>query len=298
MDLLQLQYFRTAAREGNFTRAADKLLVSQPALSKIIKNLEDELGAKLFDRRGRNIYLNEIGKIMLFYADRILSAVEDAKKEISDKKQSLKGHCTFSMTAATRLLPEIVVRFKELYPQTDIICTQESHSSPQPTNDLYIYSSRQEEENAVTLLREECVLCVPENHFLAGRSSLTAEEKAMLRDENFLVIQNKMPTYQLTEELCREGGFKPHIALECDSSETIFSLIEAHMGVAVLPFVTWRKSIISRRAGIVRIGEDFCRYILLREREGRYATKAAENFRDFVIAYFKQIERNESLLKR
>lgn len=83
MDLVQLQYFQTAAREQHFTRAANKLNVSQPTLSASISRLEDELGCRLFSRVGRQILLNENGEILLKHADAILQSYQNAVSELN-----------------------------------------------------------------------------------------------------------------------------------------------------------------------------------------------------------------------
>lgn len=82
MDFVQLQYFQVAAREQHFTRAANKLNVSQPTLSAAISRMEDELGCRLFNRIGRQILLNENGEILLKYADSILQSYQNAVSEL------------------------------------------------------------------------------------------------------------------------------------------------------------------------------------------------------------------------
>lgn len=84
MDLLQLKYFKVVAEQEHITKSAKLLMVSQPYLSAIVARLEEEMGGQLFDRDGRNVVLNEYGKILLHHANEALQHLEDAKKEIAD----------------------------------------------------------------------------------------------------------------------------------------------------------------------------------------------------------------------
>ena len=86
MDLLQLKYFKVVAEQEHITKSAKLLMVSQPYLSALIARLEEEMGGQLFDRDGRNIVLNEYGKILLQHANEALQHLEDAKKEIADMR--------------------------------------------------------------------------------------------------------------------------------------------------------------------------------------------------------------------
>jgi DNA-binding transcriptional LysR family regulator len=84
MELLQLHYFQTVARLEHMTKAAEELKIAQPSLSKTISRLEEDLGAPLFNRQGRNIRLNQFGKVFLTRVDRIFRELEEGKREIRD----------------------------------------------------------------------------------------------------------------------------------------------------------------------------------------------------------------------
>ena len=88
MEVDQLRYFLRVAERGNFTRAAEELMISQPALSRSIQKLEDELGQPVFERKTRSLALTEAGKLLQSRAQQILSLIEDTKAEISDDGQS------------------------------------------------------------------------------------------------------------------------------------------------------------------------------------------------------------------
>ena len=86
MEIFQLIQFQAVAELEHMTQAAQRLNLAQPALSRTIQNLENELGASLFDRSGRRMHLNENGRILLRYSRQILSSIQDAKNEIAAQK--------------------------------------------------------------------------------------------------------------------------------------------------------------------------------------------------------------------
>lgn len=90
MELLQLQYFKTIAECQHITRAANKLMISQPSLSNTLSRIENELGVQLFDRQGGNIILNNYGKIVLEHANNILRELDNIRTEIDELEQRQK----------------------------------------------------------------------------------------------------------------------------------------------------------------------------------------------------------------
>ena len=119
MDLRQLQMFKTVAELGGFTKAGTKLFVSHSAISRQIKLLEDELHSPLFLRSGKQVILTEAGRVLLPYAETILSQVADASQSVIDVAQSAlrRVHVGTSTTTLSFFLPRILERFKSCYPK-------------------------------------------------------------------------------------------------------------------------------------------------------------------------------------
>ena len=110
MDLLQLKYFKVVAEQEHITKSAKLLMVSQPYLSAIVARLEEEMGGQLFDRDGRNVVLNEYGKILLHHANEALQHLEDAKKEIADMRSRDTKYIRFG-SSSTMLSKRWLVDF-------------------------------------------------------------------------------------------------------------------------------------------------------------------------------------------
>lgn len=118
MDLRVLRSFVTVCRLGNITRAAEQLFISQPALTRQIKELEEELGCKLFYRNTRNLSLTENGFQFLVRAEEILSIVQIAKEELTEKNESLRGIVRIGVVESRvmKFLSNHVMAFRQQYP--------------------------------------------------------------------------------------------------------------------------------------------------------------------------------------
>src|SRR5271168_4025763 len=127
MELHQLRYFCAVAETGSFSRAAEQSHISQPSLSQQILKLEDELGARLFDRLGRSVRLTDLGKAFLPRARAVLRELEAAKGDVEEQKDSVGGGLTLGVipTVAPYLLPAQLPAFSRKFPQAQITVVEE-----------------------------------------------------------------------------------------------------------------------------------------------------------------------------
>ncbi|MBJ8192092.1 LysR family transcriptional regulator, partial [Bacillus cereus] len=116
--------FQVTSKYEHVTRAANELFISQPALSKMIRNLETELGVQLFDREGKHIVLNEYGKKFLKRVNQSLSALEQGVSEVKEMKNEKVEVITLYVAVGSMLLPNLVGKFRDLYPQIRFNLTQ------------------------------------------------------------------------------------------------------------------------------------------------------------------------------
>ena len=129
MDWHQINYFQTVAKVQHITRAAELLSISQPALSRSISRLEDELGVQLFDRKGRNIYLNRYGKMFLNRVEQSIKQIEIGKQEIWDEIHPISGTVSLSFlpSLGISLVPDILSSFQKMHPNVKFQLTQASN---------------------------------------------------------------------------------------------------------------------------------------------------------------------------
>ncbi|WP_424462099.1 LysR family transcriptional regulator [Priestia aryabhattai] len=289
MELLQLKYFQVVARLEHISKAAEELYVSQPALSKTISQLEKELGIRLFDRNGKYIKLNRYGKAFCSKVERALKTLEDAKQELKDMSNDPCEEIRLVVLASSHLLPELLSRFREQYPQVRFRLMQHlTNSYSQPDFDLCIsafpLTTRQIEHTP--LLRESILLAVPLDHHLAKQSRVKLNE---LKNEKFIVLKKGKELRKITDAICKEQNFVPQITFESDDPATVRGLIRAKQGIGFIPEVTWGGST-GKDVKLLKIEEEtFERTIFLTWNNGGYVTDLQQIFRQFVIDYFKHL---------
>jgi len=122
MEVRDLQVFISVAKHLNYTRAGEEVHLSQPSVSVRIKQLESELGVKLFEQLGKRVALTEDGQLLVPYAHRVITAVGDAEHAIKDLQGLHRGSLRIgaSTTPGMYIIPRTIARFKELYPQIDM----------------------------------------------------------------------------------------------------------------------------------------------------------------------------------
>jgi len=291
MDLLQLKYFEVAARHEHMTRAAEELHISQPSLSKAIGRLEEELGVMLFDRQGRNIRLNSFGKAFLKRVKKVFLELENGKRELSDMSGLEQGRISLAWTS-TSLLPRILEGFLEMYPRLSfhqiVASTVEmKHQLESGVIDLCISSPPVTGPGIICtpLYTEEIFLAVPENHRLAKRTAIDLIEAA---DEPFICTKKGYGFRDITDEFCRQAGFSPNIVFEGDVGSSLFSLVNAGLGVAFVPSPNLRDYSV-KLPKLLRINRPVCRRTIgLAYFEGHYLSRAAQQFCRYVTDYFRK----------
>ncbi len=295
MDLLQLKYFQTVARLEHVTKAARQLSIAQPSLSQTIARLEEELGVPLFDRKGREIRLNQFGAVFLQRVERIFGELEDARHEIADLAGMEHGRIALAVVIP-QILPDLLRSFLADHPHVSFRLFHQ-HSSEtvqqqleQGEIDLCITSPPIEQEGIgwINLMREEIYLMVPPDHRLADRTSIDLRE---VEHEPFISLKPGNTMRDLTDNCCRQAGFVPHVAFEGDEPSTLRGLVTAGLGVAFISELVLRTVADPSVIVPLRIEEPSCdRIIGLAWRKEHYLSQAAQYFRDFVIQYFKNIE--------
>lgn len=294
MDFTQLQFFRVLARTQHMTQAAISLNLAQSALSRSLKNLEDELGVKLFDRIGKYIYLNENGTVFLRHVEVILSEYEDSKRELEDRAGAKKKTVRLSMYAGSKLLPELLRDFQSLYPDISLrIMQQGSALESVISSDITVYSADKaiDEPDSVILMEEGICLAIPANHPLAGRDCIHLSEVSR---ELFICLYQGKGLRTITDGFCQQAGFIPNVILESDSPGTVRELISLGMGLAFIPKISWKGMGNDPSVKLVEIKSPYCsRFVIMKWQPNRYMTVAAVKLRDFLVDFFNRKKSEE-----
>jgi len=242
MDTQNLKAFVAVAESGSFSSAAERLHLTQPAVSKRINLLEQQLDAPLFDRIGRQVSLTEAGRILLPLARSILLAMRDARQQIQDLRTRVSGQLKLvtSHHIGLHRLPAILRGFASLYPDVELdIQFKDSEEAYQcilaGEFDLGIVtrsSSVDPRINYRCIWLDRLVFVAAADHPLGQMKSLSLEEvsrhPALLPDHRFL-------TTRVVEELFRDRGLELHTIMSTNYLETIRALISVGYGWGVLP---------------------------------------------------------------
>ena len=246
MELRQLRYFIAVAEELHFTRAAARLHIGQPPLSHAIQMLEQDVGARLFERNKRWVRLTEAGRLFLVDARRMLALAEEARSTAQRAERGEAGELRIGFTYSTPLTPlfaAAINRYRQDHPQVSLLLQElatlrQLDGLGQRTIDLGFVRTPELPIPAgirTTLLREDPLVAVlPASHPLAAQAIVHIADLAALP---FVMYPPGAGTsiYPQIFRLCRDAGFVPHVGQTAKESSTIIGLVAAGSGVTMLP---------------------------------------------------------------
>lgn len=295
MELNQLRAFLAAAQHENMTRAADALHVTQPALSRTIARLEQELGVQLFDREGRAIRLNEFGRAARVHAEAVLAELASMERHLHDLSGGLGGTIRVASSFPNRepdFLHEAVRSFAFEHPEVRFrILQMEPQQIRQALAEqrvdlaLTVPSVQSEEVEWRSVRTEPMGVILAKTHPLAARTPLHVAD---LAGERFYCNNSNSDSYDLTRSFCAQAGFEPDVCYEGDSPQFIGEAISRGMGVSFIASSrfgadggrhAWEENIVFRP-----IADAFCRRecgVAVHRRQ--YQTRAARAFRAYLL---------------
>jgi DNA-binding transcriptional LysR family regulator len=248
-EIGEIRSFVTLARELHFGRAAEQLFISQPALSKQIRHLEEKIGGKLFARTRRKVTLTEPGRFLLPLAHKLLRDSEFAlitAKEASAGRVGLL-RIGFGLAAVPDVLPRVIVRFSKKYPAIKL--QMRDLSTPSQVSALLSRSLdvgmvrlpiHRGEIETVPILHERLLLVVPASFQYGPRDTLSK-----LRDAPFVLLSRSASAtfHDHALSLCRVAGFAPKVVQESGETFTILNFVRAGLGVSLVQSTAARMNV-------------------------------------------------------
>lgn len=239
MELDQLRYFLRVSERRSFTRAAEDLLVSQPALSRAIQKLEGELGQPVFERKTRSVSLTDAGTLLQARAQQVLSILEDTKAEITDDGESGRIRVGAIPTIAPYFLPEILRQFSKLFPKATVIVQENTtdnllRSCTQGEIDLAILALPIPVKylEVKELFSEELFLVLPPNHPLGEKKTIRLSDVEplpfVLLDEAHCLSDNII-------SFCRQRSFQPVTVEKTSQLTMVQELVSLCHGISMIP---------------------------------------------------------------
>ncbi len=243
MELAQLEAFLQVAHHKSFSRAAEALFLTQPSVTARIQSLERELGERLFERTGRSVTLTDAGTAFIPHAQRALTAVQEGTDAIEAVRHGDVGSIRIgaSSTIATYVLPALLKRFREARPRVHIHIntgTTEEIIEKLLAGEIHVAVTRltqHPEVESVHIYNDDLALVVSPKHPFAARGKVSIAEAGR---EPFLFFERGSSYHGLIYSTFLRGGVVPEAVMELDSMEATKHMVEAGLGVAILPVVT------------------------------------------------------------
>ncbi len=290
MDIRQLEYFIEVARQRSFSKAAAALHVSQPSISKTIKDLEAQLGSTLFYRNTKFVELTDAGEAILEQAQQIVSSFLNINARLDGitKLQTGKIHIGLPPITGVSDFAQSLGQFKSEYPNVQINLYEYGSKKIElgiqdGTLDMGIIYVPCEEElyDKVVFVRDQLNIVMHPEHPLAGRSVIAYQE---LKDEQFVLYSNDYILHDKIIERCKEAGFTPNIIFETSQQELMTQIVAARLGVALLPGKVCRQLNPDAFTTVPMADPQVYLQLAMAWKKGRYLSHAARE----LIAFIKQ----------
>ncbi|QHS52679.1 LysR family transcriptional regulator [Edaphobacter sp. 12200R-103] len=256
MEFHQLRYVCAVAETGSFSRAAERCQIAQPSLSQQVLKLEENLGAKLFDRLGRSVRLTEAGRAFIPHARSILEQMETARSSVAQKNADVRGSVSLGVipTISPYLVPRYTTSFAKRFPDAKLRIVEDVtpvliESLRELSIDIAILALplRHKDLELFPLRTEPLFAVLPKEHRLAGAASLSLRD---LRGEPFVMLRDGHCFRDLSLATCARARITPNIAFESGQFSSLFGMVAAGVGISLAPEMA-----VDRNAG--------CRYIRL-----------------------------------
>jgi DNA-binding transcriptional LysR family regulator len=241
MEITQLEFFVGVIEEGSFSKAAERVYRTQPAVSIAIRRLEEEIGAPLLDRSQKTPTLTDAGRVVYDYAQRILKLRDQAREVVAELRALETGRVRVGANESTSLylLPDIILTFRERHPGVKVeIYRQSSDRLPREILDsnvdfaLMAYEPTDSDLEAFPVYEDQLALIMNPAHPLARRDFVTIKE---LGNESFLAHNVRAASRRRVIEAFAEHHTTLNIALELATIETIKRFVQKQIGIAFVP---------------------------------------------------------------
>jgi DNA-binding transcriptional LysR family regulator len=291
MDFDQLETFLEVARHASFSRAAEKRFRTQPAVSSQIRLLEDEVGAKLFDRSGGKVSLTAAGKAFQDYVEKTLDSRKTMLVTIAEMERIPRGEIVVGANEGTclHILPLVFADFKKQYPDVSVNIKRSDYarileSVIDNTVDFGVLSLPVTDNRLTVVLihRDELIIIAPPRHPLSKLKSATIADVAKFP----LVVPKLGHTRDAIEELLHERRLKPNYTMELDSSELLKRFVAAGVGVGFIARSNVAEDVLAKALAAIPIADaQVRRDLALVFRRDKALSRAALAFIDIAVKH-------------
>lgn len=291
MDIKKISYFVEVVNEKSFSRAARNLFISQPMLSKAIRQLEDEFGAQLLERNSKFFSVTDVG--MLFYNQsvKLLNAYSELQHLLDDSESLVQGEVSIGIPSviSTLYFPPFFSMLQEKHPNIQLNLYESGSYSvhenvlngdtdmgvvmmPVPMQDIDSYP----------LLSDQCVLVTSPDHPLANKPCVDMSE---LSRENFIVFNDRFVLNDLILQNCNSRGFSPHITYQSSLDSFILNMVSLNQGITIMPSPLVKAS--SHQICYMNISPKIPWDLALIVKKNKYLSHAALQVIQSILTFFR-----------
>lgn len=241
MTLYQLSYFKKVSEMRSMSRAARELLITQPAVSKQIKSLEDELGERLFDRIGKKLFLTRAGELLYIHASKILRSVDEAKTAVRDMSAECSGELVIGTSdhISIHRLPGVLKSYITSFPNVDLkLRCQRSETIldmlKENLVDLGVITLPNVPSSMISIMiwNDPMSVVFPRNHPLG---SLKSVKLVHTLKYGMILPEAVTETRKIIDSAYLKKRLMPNVTMEVAYIETIKSLVKSGLGISILP---------------------------------------------------------------
>ncbi|MBQ8429585.1 MAG: LysR family transcriptional regulator [Clostridia bacterium] len=286
MELAKLRYFYAVAKLGHVTKAAEEIHIAQPALTKAIKLLEEELGVPLFYKKGRNVFLTVYGEYLKNKLEGVFSLLDGIPEELENLKKEWRNTVKLNVLAASTVVTDAVISYKKKHPETGFQLIQneaETDCDISVAMNATDFSALPAFQKRV-VMEEKIYLAVPKNSHYATKAEIALQE---VKEEGFVNLAGSRTFRAVCDRFCALAGFKPHISFESDSPVAVRNIIGASAGVGFWPEYSWGE--VLGDMILLPISEPVCqRELVLGLHESALPSAVAPDFYDYLLAFLQK----------
>lgn len=241
MELRQLDYFYEVVKQKSISKAALVLHISQPALSKMLKNMEQELGMTLLIRTNKTSELTDAGMVVYEYAKKINANLKDMTTILDDLTELRRGEIHFGLPPiiGSLFFPDLLAKFHKMYPNIKITITEYGgakvvKSVQEGELDLAVTVLPIDEElfDSYQIVNENMKVIVHRDHPLANRKSVDLSE---LREEEFIFYHEDFALHDMVLDKFLQAGYEPKILFKSSQWDLMSEMVVANLGITILP---------------------------------------------------------------
>lgn len=281
MELLQLTYFCDAAVTQNFSQTAKRFSVPASNISQSIKRLEEELGTSLFSRTANRVTLNSRGEAFYREVNSALLLLQHAKNAAQGAAE--EGVLRLGVRISRRVVMQAVSAFQSRFPNINIVAEHGDHTQSNDFDLIISDGTFSHPEFVKGKSFRERIMLAAKRGTLPGNGILGCAD---IMDRPFITMRANYSMYNLTQEICRDMGFEPRIALQGEDPEYIRQCVNLGLGVAFVPTLSWHGQL-SEDVELRAVG-DYGRDICVYRRKNAYAPEYVEAFYRMLVTAFEQ----------